>query len=35
MINKNNICVIIGSYPTNYLDNSLLGLTIESWKQQG
>jgi hypothetical protein len=35
MINKNNICVIIGSYPTTYLDNSLLGLTIESWKQQG
>ena len=22
MINKNNICVVIGSYPTNYLDNS-------------
>jgi len=35
MIDKNNICVIIGSYPTTYLDNSLLGLTIESWKQQG
>ena len=32
---KNNTCVVIGSYPTNYLDNSLLGLTIESWKQQG
>ena len=26
--------VIISSYPTNYLSNSLLGLTIESWSQQ-
>jgi hypothetical protein len=34
-MNKANICVIISSYPQNYLDHSLLGLTIESWKQQG
>ena len=34
MMNKNNICVIISSYPQNYLDHSLLGLTIESWRQQ-
>lgn len=35
MMNKANICVIISSYPQNYLDSSLLGLTVESWKQQG
>jgi hypothetical protein len=34
-IDKSNICVVISSYPQNYLDHSLLGLTIESWKQQG
>jgi len=35
MVNKEQICVIISSYPQNYLDHSLLGLTVESWKQQG
>lgn len=28
-------CVIISCYPENHLDNSLLGITLESWKQQG
>lgn len=32
---KENICLIIGTYPTTYLDSALLGLTIESWRQQG
>lgn len=31
---KENICIIIGTYPTTYLDSALLGLTLESWKQQ-
>lgn len=35
MIDKEKICVIIGSYPQNYKDTSLLGLTIESFKLQG
>jgi hypothetical protein len=33
-MNKEQVCVIISSYPQNYLDHSLLGLTIESWKHQ-
>jgi len=32
---KNRVCVIISSYPQNSIDHSLLGLTVESWKQQG
>ena len=32
---KENICLIIGTYPTTYLDSALLGLTLESWRQQG
>jgi len=32
---KEQTCVIISSYPQNHIDNSLLGLTVESWKQQG
>ena len=35
MINKNNICVIIGSYPQNHQDTALLSLTIESFKRNG
>ena len=32
---KKDTCIVIGTYPTTYLDSALLGLTIESWKQQG
>lgn len=32
---SNQTCVVISCYPENHLDNSLLGITIESWKQQG
>jgi hypothetical protein len=35
MIDKNNICVIIGSYPQNHQDTALLSLTIESFKRYG
>jgi len=35
MIDKQKVCVIIGSYPQNYKDTTLLGLTIESFKTQG
>jgi hypothetical protein len=35
MINKNNICVIVGSYPQNHLDSALVSLTIESFKRHG
>jgi hypothetical protein len=35
MMNKKDVCVIISSYPQTSIDHSLLGLTIESWKQQG
>lgn len=35
MINKNNICVIVGSYPQNHMDTALASLTIESFKRQG
>jgi hypothetical protein len=34
-MNKKDICVVISSYPQTSIDHSLLGLTIESWKQQG
>jgi hypothetical protein len=32
---KNNICVIVGSYPQNHLDSALVSLTIESFKRHG
>lgn len=35
MINKNNICIIVGSYPQNHMDTALASLTIESFKRQG
>ena len=35
MINKNNICVIVGCYPQNNIDSALVSLTIESFKRQG
>jgi hypothetical protein len=35
MVNKNNICVIVGSYPQNHLDSALVSLTIESFKRHG
>ncbi len=35
MLNKNNICVIVGSYPQDYIDSALASLTIESFKRQG
>ena len=35
MIDKNNICVIVGSYPQNHLDTALVSLTIESFKRHG
>ena len=34
-MNKEQVCVIISSYTTNYLDSSLLGLTIKSWANAG
>lgn len=34
MLNKNNICVIVGSYPQDYIDSALASLTIESFKRQ-
>lgn len=35
MLNKEEICVIVGAYPTNSVDAALLSLTIESFKRQG
>jgi len=35
MINKNEICIIVGSYPQDHLDTTLVSLTIESFKRQG
>jgi len=34
-MNKQQVCVIISSYATDYLDSTLLGLTIKSWQQAG
>lgn len=34
-INKSNTCVIVGSYPQDHLDTTLVSLTIESFKRQG
>ena len=35
MIDKEKVCIIIGSYPQNYKDTTLLGLTVESFKLHG
>ena len=35
MINKEEICVIVGGYPQDYIDSVLTSLTIESFKRQG
>lgn len=35
MINKEDICVIIGSYPQNHMDTALVSLTLEGFKRQG
>jgi hypothetical protein len=35
MINKEDICVIIGSYPQNHIDTTLVSLTLEGFKNQG
>ena len=35
MLNKSEICVIVGGYPQNHQDTALLSLTIESFKRYG
>jgi hypothetical protein len=35
MLNKEEICVIIGSYPQNHMDTTIVSLTIESFKRRG
>jgi hypothetical protein len=35
MINKEDICVIIGSYPQNHIDTTLVSLTLEGFKRRG
>jgi hypothetical protein len=35
MLNKSEICVIVGGYPQNNQDTALLSLTIESFKRYG
>ena len=35
MLNKEEICVIVGSYPQDYIDSAIASLTIESFKRQG
>jgi len=35
MLNKEEICVIIGGYPQTHTDSALISLTIESFKRQG
>jgi len=35
MLNKEEICVIVGGYPQDYIDSVLTSLTIESFKRQG
>jgi hypothetical protein len=35
MLNKDDVCVIVGSYPQDYIDSALASLTVESFKRQG
>lgn len=35
MLNKEEICVIIGSYPQDHMDTTLVSLTVESFKRRG
>ena len=35
MLNKKDICVIIGCYPQNHVDSTLVSLTLEGFKRQG
>ena len=35
MLNKEEICVIIGSYPQDHIDTTLVSLTVESFKRRG